>query len=188
MHKVLSVALLTTACTVQHPPTVPAPPPPAPVVEAKSEDCAPPPPPPASEPQPAVSAHEQQALARYRKTGKATPITGRGFILYPFGRSEPTVSCQRLTVCTIVLQRGEEVTDAPSCGDCGNDGQWVIDGKRAGKGDTQVQVITVKPKEFASNTNLVIYTDRRIYYLRLVVKAKQRATQVSFYYPEEEAE
>jgi type IV secretory pathway VirB9-like protein len=160
---------------------------------------------PAPDPAPLVEQLEpdvQQAMERYHKTGKA-PVIDRskshGFVRYPYALIEPVVYCQLLHVCEIELEEGEAVVGKPVCGACwtetaqGSQGTlddtgylWDLNGFLSDPEGRRTQHITVKPREYATTTNLFFGTDKgRVYRLKLVPKVKQRDVRVSFYYPEE---
>lgn len=55
-----------------------------------------------------------------------------------------------------------------------------------GNGDQATSMIVLKPQDSGLDTNLLITTDRRAYYLRLVSKPQEYVARVGFRYPEEE--
>jgi type IV secretion system protein VirB9 len=55
-----------------------------------------------------------------------------------------------------------------------------------GDGDQSTQMIVLKPQEAGLDTNLLVATDRRAYYLRLVSKPQEYVARVAFRYPEDE--
>jgi len=55
-----------------------------------------------------------------------------------------------------------------------------------GQGEGATSVIVLKPQEPGLDTNLLITTDRRAYYLRLVSKPQDYIARAAFSYPEEE--
>jgi type IV secretion system protein TrbG len=135
------------------------------------------------------------AMLRFEKTRKAPVIKreGGGFLTYPFGLSEAKLYCRRMSVCEIELQEGEEVVSTPVVGAAAAanaQGEaaagWIIDGFLSGPEGRRTQHITVKPQALATNSNLMIGTDRRVYRLQLIVSGR-RNVRVAFYYPGEEA-
>jgi len=96
----------------------------------------------------------------------ATPInTGDGRVLYSYGEGLPTVVCTTLMVCVIELQPGEKLNGKPRIGDSV---RWEIDPDSYGEGPDATTVLTIKPKALGLDTNVAIYTSRRVYYMRLV--------------------
>jgi type IV secretion system protein VirB9 len=55
-----------------------------------------------------------------------------------------------------------------------------------GQGEETTSAIVLKPQEPGLDTNLLITTDRRAYYLRLVSKPQDYVARVAFSYPEEQ--
>ena len=68
----------------------------------------------------------------------------------------------------IELQAGEKLVGEPHIGDSV---RWNLSPALYGNGDTATSVIVLKPQAPGLDTNLLITTDRRAYYLRLLSKA-----------------
>lgn len=103
---------------------------------------------------------------------------GRLQIVY--GASQVKVFCLVQRICDIALQKGEALTKKPMAS---NQSEWSTDyGEAAG----QVHV-AIKPKVPDSESSLVIYTDRRVYYLELAssTDAKQHTPLVGFLYEDD---
>jgi type IV secretion system protein VirB9 len=116
--------------------------------------------------------------------GQNTPAAGPdGRVLYAFGAGLPVVVCAPLRVCIIELQSGEKIVGEPQIGDSV---RWNISPNMYGQGDQATQMIVLKPHDTGLDTNLLITTDRRAYYLRLVSKPQEYVARVAFRYPEEE--
>jgi type IV secretion system protein VirB9 len=112
------------------------------------------------------------------------PALGRdGRILYSYGAGLPTVVCAPLRVCMIELQAGEKLVGEPNIGDSV---RWNLSPALYGKGDSVTSVIVLKPQASGLDTNLLITTDRRAYYLRLLSKPDEYVARVAFAYPDEE--
>ena len=113
------------------------------------------------------------------------PAVGRdGRILYSYGAGLPTVVCAPLRVCMIELQAGEKLVGEPHIGDAV---RWNLSPALYGNGETATSVIVLKPQAPGLDTNLLITTDRRAYYLRLLSKPEDYVARVAFAYPDEEA-
>jgi P-type conjugative transfer protein TrbG len=111
------------------------------------------------------------------------PASGKnGRVLYAYGAGLPVVVCAPLRVCTIELQPGEKITGEPEIGDSV---RWNVSPAVYGQGESATSVIVLKPQEPGLDTNLLITTDRRAYYLRLVSKPQEYVARVGFSYPEE---
>ena len=113
-----------------------------------------------------------------------TPAAGSdGRVLYAFGAGLPVVVCAPLRVCIIELQAGEKITGEPQIGDSV---RWNISPGMYGNGEQATSMIVLKPQESGLDTNLLITTDRRAYYLRLVSKPYEYVARVAFKYPDED--
>jgi P-type conjugative transfer protein TrbG len=117
-------------------------------------------------------------------TETSTPTPGTdGRVVYAYGSGLPTVVCAPLRVCMVELQAGERLVGEPHIGDSV---RWNISPALFGKGDTSTTVIVIKPQETALDTNLLLTTDRRAYYMRLVSKSEDYIARVAFAYPDDE--
>lgn len=113
-----------------------------------------------------------------------TPAAGSdGRVLYAYGGGLPIIVCAPLRVCIIELQAGEHITGEPQIGDSV---RWNVSPAMYGQGEGATSVIVLKPQEPGLDTNLLITTDRRAYYLRLVSKPQDYIARAAFSYPEEE--
>lgn len=106
-----------------------------------------------------------------------------GRVLYSFGAGLPTVVCAPLRVCIIELQAGEHIVGEPQIGDSV---RWNISPAMYGVGSDATSVIVLKPTTAGLDTNLLIATDRRAYYLRLISKPEEYVARVAFQYPEDD--
>jgi type IV secretion system protein TrbG len=106
-----------------------------------------------------------------------------GRVLYSFGAGLPTVVCAPLRVCIIELEAGERIVGEPQIGDSM---RWNISPAMYGAGDDATSVIVLKPTISGLDTNLLIATDRRAYYLRLISKPEEYVARVAFQYPEDD--
>ncbi len=104
-------------------------------------------------------------------------------VVFPFGHSQPTVTCAPLRACVIELEAGERVL-ATALGDTE---RWLIDQAGSGAGG-RTPLLIVKPTACDLGTNLVVSTDRRVYDLALDApacghRAARYTRHVRFYYP-----
>ncbi|HEX4136090.1 MAG TPA: P-type conjugative transfer protein TrbG [Bryobacteraceae bacterium] len=106
-----------------------------------------------------------------------------GRVMYSFGAGLPTVVCAPLRVCIIELQAGEKIVGEPHIGDSV---RWNISPALYGTGDQATAVIILKPQMPGLDTNLLITTDRRAYYLRLISKPDDYVARVAFAYPDDD--
>ena len=130
------------------------------------------------------TALEAVRMSETWRGGQNTPATGPdGRVLFAYGAGLPIVVCAPLRVCMIELQAGERITGEPQIGDSV---RWNISPAMYGQGEQSTSVIILKPQEPGLDTNLLITTDRRAYYLRLVSKPQDYVARVAFSYPDED--
>ena len=129
------------------------------------------------------------ATREYRENGRARTIVEGNFVTFPYGHSQPTLTCSVLRACVIQLQPGEIVLSRIT----GDTERWEITPASAGE-DGRTTLVVVKPRDCDLTTNLVLSTDRRLYDLTLdAPPCKKRSTNpqepyvrhVRFYYPDE---
>ena len=120
--------------------------------------------------------------------GTPLPILSKdGLVLFPFGQYEPKITCQPLQLCDIQLQAGEQVNDI-RIGDSvrwnNSDGSIPI----AYSGDklSLIPHIVLKPVVSGLQTTLLITTQRRTYYIKLLSSDTAHVSRVGFYYPDEQ--
>jgi P-type conjugative transfer protein TrbG len=115
---------------------------------------------------------------------KNAPSPGSdGRVIYSYGAGLPTVVCAPLRVCMIELQAGEKIVGEPHIGDSV---RWNISPAMYGTGDQATAVIILKQQTPGLDTNLLITTDRRAYYLRLISKPEDYIARVAFAYPDDD--
>ena len=121
---------------------------------------------------------------KWRTENNAPGAGPDGRVLYSFGAGLPTVVCAPLRVCIIELQAGEKIVGEPQIGDSV---RWNISPSMYGAADEATSVIVLKPQVPGLDTNLLVTTDRRAYYLRLVSKPEDYVARVAFLYPEDDS-
>ena len=121
---------------------------------------------------------------RWRGENNAPAAGSDGRVLYSFGAGLPTVVCAPLRVCMIELQAGEKIVGEPHIGDSV---RWNISPALYGTGEQSTAVIVLKPQTPGLDTNLLVTTDRRAYYLRLISKAEDYVARVAFAYPDDDS-
>ncbi len=115
------------------------------------------------------------------KSQSALPSPGEdGRVVYTYGAGLPTVVCAPLRLCVIELESGERLIGEPHIGDAV---RWLIDPATLGNGPLESSLIVVKPKGPGLDTNLLLTTDRRLYYVRLVSTTDEYIARTSFEYP-----
>jgi P-type conjugative transfer protein TrbG len=130
--------------------------------------------------------HDKEALrllAAYRRDrASGVPRRGpNGSIVFAFGASRVRIICAPLRVCDIALQPGESVTGVH----LGDPVRWSVEPAQTGTGTGRTLHALIKAHATNLDTNLVIYTDRRVYHLDLISRRKDHMPLVSFSYPEE---
>jgi type IV secretion system protein TrbG len=119
------------------------------------------------------------------KEDRQTPAAGKdGRVVYTFGAGLATVVCAPLRVCVVELEPGEKVVGEPHIGDAM---RWAVSPALSGAGPSQTVLVIIKPKETGLDTNLVVPTNRRTYYLRLLSKHAEYLPLVAFDYPPDPA-
>ena len=106
-----------------------------------------------------------------------------GRVIYTFGAGLATLVCAPLRICILELQPGEKLNGEPQIGDSL---RWQITPAGYGTGIDGTPVIVVKPTAAGLDTNLLVTTDRRAYYLRLLSKPEDYVSRVAFEYPAED--
>src|SRR5215472_13701152 len=102
---------------------------------------------------------------------------------YTFGAGLATLVCAQMRICIFELQPGEKLNGEPQIGDSV---RWQITPASYGTGIDGTPVIVVKPTAPGLDTNLLVTTDRRAYYLRLISKPEDYVSRVAFEYPSED--
>jgi len=109
----------------------------------------------------------------------AADIGNNGIINFKYGISMPTVFCKPFNATSIKLEPGETVQDFKS----GDSERWFLD-TVIRKEDTvnQTTYVLIKPIKSGLETNLFIFTNRRIYNIRLVSKRSLWTPFIGFTY------
>lgn len=160
---------------------------PPPMARAAPLPRKPPAKPPASAAAPAIAldATAKQALLRARKwqQDENRPTAGDdGRVMFVYGAGMPVVVCAPLRICVIELQPGERVNKDVQLGDSV---RWLVTPAESGSGARAQTLVVIKPKEAGLDTNLMIPTDRRNYYVRLVSQSTAFIARIAFTYPED---
>jgi type IV secretion system protein VirB9 len=122
-------------------------------------------------------------FAQRNASGSIGPIVADdGSLRYPYGRVQPTLTCRPLYICDVALQAGETVLDLA----IGDSVRWIIASAQSGPNGNTPHVF-VKPTQLNLDTNLVVTTTRRVYYLRLLSSSYTDNPRIGYYYPEDEA-
>ena len=133
-----------------------------------------------------LSASAQKALmiADAEKMDSALPEASKdGRVTYVFGAGLPTVVTSPMHISIIELEPGETMTSEPAIGDSV---RWEIMPGSSGKGASLEPLVMLKPHAAGLDTNLVITTDKRTYYLRLVSRDVEYMARTAFSYKDDE--
>jgi type IV secretion system protein VirB9 len=110
--------------------------------------------------------------------GAPSPTAGKdGRVMFVFGATVPKIICAPLRICDVELQAGESVHDVHT----GDATRWDIQPALSGV----TPHVVVKPMTSGVQTNIAVYTDRRVYHLELVASQSEHMPFVSFDYPED---
>ena len=101
-----------------------------------------------------------------------------GRITFLYGATMPSVICSPLKITDIQLEMGEELKSIQA----GDTARWNFSTDVSGSGKNEVVHIIVKPLDLGLDTNLIIFTDRRTYNLKLVSKKYAWTPIVNFTY------
>ena len=128
------------------------------------------------------------AAREYARTGVARTVEEGAFETFPYGHSQPTVTCAPLRACVIELEAGESILSRIA----GDTQRWEIQLAVAGA-NGHTPLVVVKPHDCGLTTNLVLATTAgRIYDLTLDSPPCPRSglnphgvyvRHVRFYYP-----
>jgi len=106
-----------------------------------------------------------------------------GRVIYSYGAGMPTVVCAPLRVCIIEMEAGEKIVGEPHIGDAV---RWNVAPALYGEGSQATSLIVLKPQSPGLDTNMLITTDRRAYYLRLLSKPSDYVARIAFAYPDDD--
>lgn len=121
------------------------------------------------------------ALHAYKKSGKPPYIYDSGLVRIPFGHGQPTIVTAVGRITDIELEPGEKVWKA-SLGDTSD---WEVAVIEAGNPSNPTRHVVIKPLKTGLLTNMLIYTDRRTYFLNLKSSESKYVLQIRFWYPDD---
>jgi type IV secretion system protein TrbG len=134
-----------------------------------------------------LSESAEQGLDLSKKNQAETPApieSSDGRLVYEYGPGVPTVVCSTLQICEIDLEPGEMLKkDALDLGDTV---RFKVTTRVAGSGPAEFNYLVVKPDTAEIDTTMVVGTNKRVYYIRLVATERGHMTRVAFRYPAEE--
>jgi type IV secretion system protein VirB9 len=133
-----------------------------------------------------LSMVEEKALALGEEQKHVDPQAAKGNdarVTFAFGAGLPTVITAPFHVSIVELEPGETLTGPPAIGDSI---RWEIEPGTAGTGALTQPLVIIKPHAAGLDTNLVVMTNKRTYYLRLVSRENDYIARVGFSYKEDE--
>ncbi len=104
-----------------------------------------------------------------------------GYVTFQYGQGQPTVICATNNVCSIKLQENEKVSAIK----IGNQSEWQVQDVISKENTSLVTSITITPNVPNTQTNLLIFTDRRQYNIKLLSHSTKYMPLVSFRYADE---
>ena len=129
-----------------------------------------------------VRQQKSVALSAQWNEKSTMPFLGEdGSVQFEYGATFPSIVCAPLYACDLALQPGEVIRQVM----LGDASRWKVSPGTSGSGENVVAHLVIKPADVGLSTNLVIYTDRRSYSIRLVSKKDQWMPLVSFSYPDD---
>jgi type IV secretion system protein TrbG len=175
----MTLAVALGACSTQQKP--PALPPPKLAADTPAESSSTSPPATGAQLLAQQSTEVQAAIKQHRHDGKYPVYRSDDYARYPYNhKPEPVVACAPLRTTDLELQAGETITDVA----LGDSERWMATPAASGDPRNPIPHLALKPQLAGIETNLTIYTTRRIYHLLL--QSRSHAMQeVEFYYPDE---
>lgn len=129
---------------------------------------------------------EDAAIAmakRWQSGQKARPLmSADGKILFPFGQSMPQLTCSPSRACDVEMEPGEKIKSV-ALADKVN---WTWVGAESVEQGKPVQHVVVQPNDKELETNVIVFTDRRSYHIKLYSPKTEGAylNRIGFYYPD----
>jgi type IV secretion system protein VirB9 len=131
-----------------------------------------------------LTAKEIKALElsdTWAKTDIPPVLSGGGKIIYVHGAVLPSVIASPMQVCDVELQAGEQVNEII----VGDSARWIIESGVSGIGADERTHLFIKPVDAGLESTAIITTDRRVYHLRLLSRARGHTPYVGFSYADD---
>jgi P-type conjugative transfer protein TrbG len=134
----------------------------------------------------ALPAEVRDAMRVYLRTGRA-PVckskTKAKFLWHPYQEGvQVPLTCRSLGLCTVKLQAGEVIKDVVNSDKV----HWLVKPLRSGADDQETPSLVVKPKyNDIASADVVVGTNKRIYYLYFTAQPGAPLMTAQFYYPQE---
>ena len=130
-----------------------------------------------------LNAKEQASaqMARIWRNRDDRPSRGEdGVLRWTFGASLPSVVCAPLQVGDVALQPGEVVNNVH----VGDLTRWSITPAVSGDGADRTTHLIIKPSDAGLVSSVLVFTDKRIYSIKLISTRLQWTPLTAFIYPE----
>ena len=122
-----------------------------------------------------------EAYHKYLASGHAQNIKGQGIVTLAYSAyKRPLLTCQPLSLCQIILEKGEILQDYS----VGDPTRWQPKEMHMGTGESSSTILVLKPSSKDIATDLTITTDKRIYRFALLSKSGVDSPTVNFWYPQ----
>lgn len=118
--------------------------------------------------------------AQWRNRTDAPVRSEDGVLRWVYGSSQPVVVCAPVQVCDIALAPGEVVNSIH----LGDKVRWSVMPAVTGIGADRVTHMVVKPFDANLTTEVLVYTDQRVYSIKLRSTQAQYTPMTAFVYPE----
>lgn len=103
--------------------------------------------------------------------------------VYPYTQGKVfKIYCSPLHITTLIFQENEQIITYAA----GDTVRWLVDKMPSGTGKESRENLIIKPTEKGLNTNLIISTNKRIYFTELKSYQNTYQTGVSWHYAEDE--
>lgn len=101
-----------------------------------------------------------------------------GYVSFQYGQGQPTVICAVNNVCAIKLQDNERISSIK----IGSQNEWQVQDVISRENNNLVTSITISPYIENVQTNLLVFTDRRQYNIRLLAHKTKYMPLITFRY------
>lgn len=101
-----------------------------------------------------------------------------GTVRWPFGQSQPSVVCAPLQICDVALEPGETVTSIH----VGDGVMWLISPTVTMAGEQPTTHLVIKVLDAGQSSSVAIFTDKRMYDIKLISTQKNYTPMTSFSY------
>ena len=113
----------------------------------------------------------------------AAAANGNGTVVLKQDADIPVLLCRALDLCVIQLHPGETLTDSFVLGDWS---LWSVEARQSGSDTDQLVRLVIRPDEAATQTNLMISTNRGFHDIQLVRSDTEYTPVIGFTDPAEE--